>query len=213
MLINPKSVAIKFHVFWKSIDSGNGVIILKKWENGAWWFKIGVVGSIVIFIYLRCIKGKWFTLDTLKYIGSYIAGVGVFFSYFYNKREERKIKVHSEADWRGRLFDLAKKRNVTYRDILYFLTFFNNNAEPEDECDYRLLQAIGAIVNNTIDSVDIVHYILYLDEIPPNNYNCRGILKCLSKPDTSLNGEQRAAFQLCIEFLLKDDWDKQMNKK
>lgn len=122
MIIHKKISII--NVFWKSIDSGNGIIILKKWENGAWWFKIGVVGSIVIFICLRCIKGKWFTLDTLKYIGSYIAGFGVFFSYFYNKREERKIKVHSEANWRGRLFNLAQKKNVTYQGYPVFSNLF-----------------------------------------------------------------------------------------
>lgn len=31
--------------------------------------------------------------------------------------------------------------------------------------------------------------------------------------NTRLNDKQWAAFQLCIEFLSKNDWDRQMNKK
>lgn len=132
--------------------------------------------------------------------------------------------MHSEANWRGRLFNLAQKKNVTYQDILYFLTFFNNNAEPEDECDYRLLQAIGSIINsneetceNQVSIIESVYDNLYPNEkdegSAKGDYNACDILGKLSEPDIILNGEQREAFQLCIEFLLKDDWDKQMNKK
>lgn len=121
-------------------------------ETGGFWFIIGSIGLVLIIYFLlytpKSIKPPHdlTIVGIFEIIGSYIAGVGVFFSYFYNKREERKIKVHSEANWRGRLFDLTQKKNLTYRDIMYFLTFFNNNAKQEDECDYKLLEAVHSII-------------------------------------------------------------------
>ena len=90
---------------------------------------------ISIFIFIAFVStigcNTIHTKNKDKFIVSVISLAGVIFSYFYNKIMERKIALHSEAQWRPRLYNLMAKKKITYNDVLYFTAFFNVHKEKE----------------------------------------------------------------------------------
>ena len=173
--------------------------------------------SIFIFIAFVSTMGcnTIHTKNKAKFIVSVISLAGVIFSYFYNKIMERKIALHSEAQWRPRLYNLMAKNKITYNDVLYFTAFFNVHKEKEEinDIDTNIRNALESILKDSkSESTNLNNELSTLYNVkvdmntPKENLLSKFSNKDLSKP---LEKEQIILFKACISELLKADWDRQ----
>lgn len=155
------------------------------------------------------------TKNEAKFIVSVISLAGMIFSYFYNKIMERKIALHSEAQWRPRLYNLMAKKKITYNDVLYFTAFFNVHKEKEEinDIDTNIRNALESILKDSkSESANLNNELSTLYNVkvdknkPKENLLSKFSNKDLAKP---LEKEQIILFKACISELLKADWDRQ----
>lgn len=146
-----------------------------------WWFWLIIIIVIATIAYISCIICSLIHVsNNVDYIVklatpfvALIAAIGAIISYFIKNESEkedrentRKIQVHSEAQWRKRLFDLVEKEELTKNDVIYFLSFFNSN-NPTSAIDKLMLNVCSGLledkncdeyskiipdINNAIDS-------------------------------------------------------------
>ena len=174
---------------------------------------------ISIFIFIAFVStigcNTIHTKNTAKFIVSVISLAGVIFSYFYNKIMERKIALHSEAQWRPRLYNLVAKKKITYNDVLYFTAFFNVHKEKEEinDIDTNIRNALESILKDSkSESTNLNNELSTLYNVkvdmntPKENLLSKFSNKDLAKP---LEKEQIILFKACISELLKADWDRQ----
>ena len=64
---------------------------------------------------------------------------------------KKRIALHSEAQWRPRLYNLMKKKKITYNDVLYFTAFFNVNKSKSTDIDTAVKIAIKHILDKKFD--------------------------------------------------------------
>ncbi|OAQ01707.1 hypothetical protein A3O11_05555 [Ligilactobacillus aviarius] len=174
---------------------------------------------ISIFIFIAFVStigcNTIHTKNKAKFIVSVISLAGVIFSYFYNKIMERKIALHSEAQWRPRLYNLMAKKKITYNDVLYFTAFFNVHKEKEEinDIDTNIRNALESILKDSkSESTNLNNELSTLYNVkvdmntPKENLLSKFSNKDLAKP---LEKEQIILFRACISELLKADWDRQ----
>lgn len=174
---------------------------------------------ISIFIFIAFVStigcNTIHTKNKAKFIVSVISLAGVIFSYFYNKIMERKIALHSEAQWRPRLYNLMAKKKITYNDVLYFTAFFNVHKEKEEinDIDTNIRNALESILKDSkSESTNLNNELSTLYNVkvdmntPKENLLSKFSNKDLAKP---LEKEQIILFKACISELLKADWDRQ----
>lgn len=171
--------------------------------------------AILIFTIFISVIG-FITLHTkadAKFIISLISLAGVIFSYFYNKIMERRIALHSEAQWRPRLYNLMAKKKITYNDILYFTAFFNTHKDTsKNDIDIAIRNALEAILNDNDEFKLNTELEKLYSTSPSKNITPPGNLldqingKSLDEP---LKDKHVILFKACISELLKSDWDKQ----
>lgn len=153
-------------------------IILKKTKRKYIW--IFIIFLVIVLALIYSVFAVKFNFDK-KYpliklatpLVALIAAIGAISSYFIKNESEkedrkntRRIQVHSEAQWRKRLFDLVEKEELTKNDVIYFLSFFNSN-NPSSEIDKLMLKICSGLledkncdgcskklrhINNTTDS-------------------------------------------------------------
>ena len=128
---------------------------------------------------------------------------------------ERKIALHSEAQWRPRLYNLMAKKKITYNDVLYFTAFFNVHKEKEEinDIDTNIRNALESILKDSkSESTNLNNELSTLYNVkvdmnsPKENLLSKFSNKDLAKP---LEKEQIILFKACISELLKADWDRQ----
>lgn len=205
-----------------------------------WWF--GLIIAIVIIV-IVCICYTWYTIYEINnntwnadyivklatpYV-ALIAAIGAIISYFIKNESEkedrentRKIQVHSEAQWRKRLFDLVEKEELTKNDVIYFLSFFNSN-NPTDDIDKLLMEICYNIATNNNGKIDNL-----LNKVKDFDIK-KGCLKTLKVDKIytisdlkekifivipkSMTFDQQLLFRSAINLLLKRDWYLQINKE
>lgn len=149
-------------------------IILKKTNRKYIWIFIIFLALIYSVFAVKFNFDKKYPLIKLATpLVALIAAMGAISSYFIKNESEkkdrentRKIQVHSEAQWRKRLFDLVEKEELTKNDVIYFLSFFNSN-NPTSAIDKLMLNICSGLledkncdeyykiipdINNAIDS-------------------------------------------------------------
>lgn len=102
---------------------------------------------------------------------------------------EKRIALHSEAQWRPRLYNLMAKKKVTYNDVLYFTAFFNVHNSKDNDVDTAIRIAINHILNKNIDlDTDLLN----LYERRNKSIYCYKIIsvKKLPQVQTSLSSDQ-----------------------
>lgn len=181
------------------------------------------VTGIAIITYQHHIStfNKW-TLSI-----SIISSASLIFSYFYNKIMERRIALHSEAQWRPRLYNLMAKKEITYNDVLYFTAFFNVHKEEKknknkNDVDIAIRNAIKCILEDNSITLNTKLKDLYsLKNSTKNDSDTEDQSSGDSSEQTllgefnnkilnmPLNEEQVILFKACISELLKADWDRQ----
>lgn len=107
---------------------------------------LAISGSFYIGYYGSASFGKKATT-----IISLFSLAGVIFSYFYSEIMKKRIALHSEAQWRPRLYNLMKKKKITYNDVLYFTAFFNVNKSKNTDIDTAVKIAIKHILDKKFD--------------------------------------------------------------
>ena len=107
---------------------------------------LAISGSFYIGYYGSASFGKKATI-----IISLFSLAGVIFSYFYSEIMKKRIALHSEAQWRPRLYNLMKKKKITYNDVLYFTAFFNVNKSKSTDIDTAVKIAIKHILDKKFD--------------------------------------------------------------
>lgn len=130
---------------------------------------------------------------------------------------KKELQLHSEAEWRPKLFELMAKDNPTYDDVLYFTAFFNPEKQSESDNDFKIRQALDDIfkddsqinVNETLEKLygqGSFFAAKLAKEIANQSKN--------NQPQSNgeLSPKKEVIFKACISFLLKDDWTKQQEK-
>ena len=117
-------------------------------------YAVFVAVGIGVYIYFLFARGYYILINLATPFVALIAAIGAIISYFIKNESEkedrentRKIQVHSEAQWRKRLFDLVEKEELTKNDVIYFLSFFNSN-NPTSEIDKLLMDICYYILVN-----------------------------------------------------------------
>lgn len=165
--------------------------------------KLIIIFTIIVIITILGLMPIWGIpkfLSKIRFINSItiknvshslpiISLAGVIFSYFYNKIMERRIALHSEAQWRPRLYNLMAKKKVTYNDVLYFTAFFNVHNSKDNDVDTAIRIAINHILNkNIVLDTDLLN----LYERRNKSICCYKIIsvKKLPQVQTSLSSDQ-----------------------
>lgn len=125
-------------------------------------YAVFVAVGIGVYIYFLFARGYYILINLAAPLVALFTALGALISYFIKNESEkedrentRKIQVHSEAQWRKRLFDLVEKEELTKNDVIYFLSFFNSN-NPTDDIDKLLMEiCYNILVNdNTSEEID-----------------------------------------------------------
>lgn len=160
-----------------------------------------------------------------------IAAIGAIISYFIKNESEkedrentRKIQVHSEAQWRKRLFDLVEKEELTKNDVIYFLSFFNSN-NPTNDIDKLLMEICYTILvnDNKSGKIDKLFKTIKRFNVKDNKLNKQDKVsvktigdikkKYVSRFPLYMTLDKQLLFRSAINLLLKRDWYLQINKE
>ena len=202
-----------------------------------WWFWLIIIVVIATIAYISYIiyrlihvpKNVDYIVKLATPFVALIAAIGAIISYFIKNESEkedrentRKIQVHSEAQWRKRLFDLVEKEELTKNDVIYFLSFFNSN-NPTSEIDKLLMDICYYILvnNNTSEEIDELFNkikcfnIKQQDKQDERNGDAKTI-KDIKKNYVSrfplyMTLDKQLLFRAAINLLLKKDWYRQNN--
>ena len=171
------------------------------------WFTITI---FIAFIYITfCIKANTNTQTCLIKLATpliaTIAAIGAFYSY----KNTRRISVHSESNWRNRLFNLLSKNKLNKDDVIYFLSFFNSlNNNDQSSNDYKYKEICNYLLRNeekaNTENEQLSQYFkdLNIDKNSPyrqiNHIN-----------EKQLTIKEQMIFRAIIQSLLKDDWKTQ----
>lgn len=142
------------------------------------------------------------------------------FAYLYNNwnsnqtaRMESAVKMrlqlHSEAGWRPKLYELMKKEEPVYRDVLYFTSFFNIKKESDKvELDIRIRYALERMVNAPQNVENVLDILYHKEKFKGLDDNSKSFVALLAKKglNNQLNDNQEVIFKSCISLLLKADW-------
>lgn len=205
-----------------------------------WWFWLIIIVvviatiayiSYIIYRLIHVPKNVDYIVKLATPFVALIAAIGAIISYFIKNESEkedrentRKIQVHSEAQWRKRLFDLVEKEELTKNDVIYFLSFFNSN-NPTSEIDKLLMDICYYILvnNNTSEEIDELFNkikcfnIKQQDKQDERNGDAKTI-KDIKKNYVSrfplyMTLDKQLLFRAAINLLLKKDWYRQNNKE
>lgn len=131
-------------------------------------YAVFVAVGIGVYIYFLFARGYYILINLAAPLVALFTALGALISYFIKNESEkedrentRKIQVHSEAQWRKRLFDLVEKEELTKNDVIYFLSFFNSN-NPTSNIDKLMFKICYALLEDDKDSDSITNY---FDEI------------------------------------------------
>ena len=203
-----------------------------------WWFWLIIIVvviatiayiSYIIYRLIHVPKNVDYIVKLATPFVALIAAIGAIISYFIKNESEkedrentRKIQVHSEAQWRKRLFDLVEKEELTKNDVIYFLSFFNSN-NPTSEIDKLLMDICYYILvnNNTSEEIDELFNkikcfnIKQQDKQDERNGDAKTI-KDIKKNYVSrfplyMTLDKQLLFRAAINLLLKKDWYRQNN--
>ena len=188
------------------------------------WIRKHELPIIFIIIAILTIAGSVYigrlhsiSIINTSIIVSFISLAGVVFSYFYNQIMTRRIKLHSEAQWRPRLYNLMEKKIITYNDVLYFTAFFNVHKHNQNDIDIAIRHALEGILDddndndNNNDDFKLNTKLTTLYNASNNTSQSDNLLKKINdRPlNRKLKDEHVILFKACISELLKADWDKQ----
>ena len=203
-----------------------------------WWFWLIIIVvviatiayiSYIIYRLIHVPKNVDYIVKLATPFVALIAAIGAIISYFIKNESEkedrentRKIQVHSEAQWRKRLFDLVEKEELTKNDVIYFLSFFNSN-NPTSEIDKLLMDICYYILvnNNTSEEIDELFNkikcfnIKQQDKQDERNGDAKTI-KDIKKNYVSrfplyMTLDKQLLFRAAINLLLKKDWYRKNN--
>ena len=209
-------------------------IILKKTKRKCIWIFIIFLVIVLAIIYsMFAVKfnfdKKYPLIKLATPLVALIAAIGAIISYFIKNESEkedrentRKIQVHSEAQWRKRLFDLVEKEELTKNDVIYFLSFFNSN-NPTDDIDKLLMEICYNIATNNNGKIDNLLNKVKDFDIKKGCLKTLKVNKIYTISDLkerifivipkSMTFDQQLLFRSAINLLLKRDWYRQNNKE
>lgn len=188
------------------------------------WFTAGAI-LIVAVCWLNALLSTKAALTLGIAVLTFASGVFAYLFQAWNSNQttlieskvKKELQLHSEAQWRPKLFELMAKDDPTYDDVLYFTAFFNPEKQSESDNDFKIRQALDDIfkddsqinVNETLEKLygqGSFFAAKLAKEIANQSKN--------NQPQSNgeLSPKKEVIFKACISSLLKDDWTKQKEK-
>lgn len=187
---------------------------------------LGLTSLCIFFVLLGSYLGGFISISkaftTFITVLTFDSGV---FAYLYNNWNSNqatklenaikmKLQLHSEAGWRPKLYELMEKKELVYRDVLYFTSFFNIGKKTDKaDLDVKIRYALEKMVNAPENVESILNCLYQEGKLNVSNDN-KPFVALLAKKNLGnrLNDNQEVIFKSCISLLLKNDWEEQKER-